>query len=126
MRVKYSANNGESVMAWAAYNSIKHFDLVFFVGDLCDTIANKTVLIIRDTSGTNVEDGKQDQKYIVKDFEVMQDPEISMSFELENVNSNNSKLFHLKNIRKFELNTGKKYYITSDNLKDDVLGFIFK
>lgn len=128
MNIKFSTDKGSSIVKYIAGFSVKQIDYSFFMTDLIEAINNNTILIIRDTSGENVVNTTEDKKYLVKDFEVRLNEELgdSIFFQLEDQNTKKIESFSLKNIKKIVQNIGKKYYITLDNLKDDVLGFIFK
>lgn len=129
MSLRYSDDNGADVLKYAAKASTKFFDYVFLVGDLCDSIRNNSILIIRNTSDESmIANGKMDLKYFVKDFEIKEDSKLgdTISLKLQDETSKNLVDYTVKHIKNIEQNIGKKYYITSDNLKDDVLGFIFR
>ncbi|WP_461614380.1 hypothetical protein [Clostridium sp. Marseille-QA1073] len=128
MSIKYSEDNGAAAINRSRELSLKSFDYPFFIVDLCEAIKNKTILVIRNTSNENVVNGTIDTRYLVKDFEIIPNEELgdSFQFKLQQEDKKEIEIFNLKNVKKIEQNIGRKYYITSDNLKDDVLGFIFK
>lgn len=126
MTAKFSLDDGSAVMAFAAKYGHQNIDLPFFIGDLCDTTRGSTILKIRNTSGENVVNGTSTIEYKIKDFEIQNtDQGLCIQLELKKLPTEELVIFELKNIKKIDQEPGKKYYVQSDALLDDVLGFMF-
>ncbi|AKN32614.1 hypothetical protein Ccar_17880 [Clostridium carboxidivorans P7] len=123
MSIKFSSDQGKTVINYSVAASTKIFDYPFFITDSCKTITNNKIIIIKDTNDPN-------KNYLLKDFEIVENGVIGddIIFKLQEKNTKALKSLILKNIEEIELNDDfrKKYYITSDNFKNRSLKVFFE
>lgn len=132
-KIAFSDDNGQSILEYALKASHRLsvantdlMDLSLFIGYLCETVNSKEPFVLVNATDV-VGDIKTHQKYYVNDFILTDMEGINILFDLADEAKTSQHLL-LRNIKKVEVNSRnpQKCYITSDTLKDDVLGFIFK
>lgn len=134
-KIAFSDDNGHSILEYSlkasnrlSVTNTDLMDLSLFIGYLCETANSKEPFVLVNTNTNDIVcDLKTHQKYYINDFILTDIEGINILFDLTDEEKNFQHLL-LRNIKKIEANSlnPQKCYVTSDTLKDDVLGFIFK